>query len=83
MSVLRSALRMLSHAYVTSRAASFAVDSNNVVNMTLRDSVLRAGDDCVAINSRNLVGPGSFPTRNVTIGPNVSCSELATGSCAQ
>ena len=49
--------------------------------MTLRNSVLRAGDDCVAINSRNTLGPGSFPSRNITIGPNVSCiTPISIGS---
>ena len=50
------------------------LDSNNVVNMTMRDSWLFAGDDCVAINSRNInASAGDFATRNVTIGPNVTC----------
>lgn len=47
------------------------LDSNNVQNMTLRHSYFRAGDDCVAINSRNQAE--GFPTRNVTIGPNLTC----------
>jgi polygalacturonase len=47
------------------------LDSNNVQNMTLRHSVFRAGDDCVAINSRNQAE--GFETRNVTIGPNLTC----------
>ena len=50
------------------------LDSNNVVNMTLRDSVLHAGDDCIAINSRGLdAATGDFPSQNITIGPNVTC----------
>lgn len=47
------------------------LDSNNVQNMTLRHSYFRAGDDCVAINSRNQAE--GFVTRNVTIGPNLTC----------
>jgi polygalacturonase len=47
------------------------LDSNNVQNMTLRHSYFRAGDDCVAINSRNIAE--GFVTRNVTIGPNLTC----------
>jgi hypothetical protein len=47
------------------------LDSNNVQNLTLRHSVFRAGDDCVAINSRNQ--EEGFVTRNVTIGPNLTC----------
>lgn len=46
------------------------LDSNNVQNMTLRHSYFRAGDDCVAINSRNIAE--GFPTRNVTI-VNLTC----------
>jgi len=47
------------------------LDSNNVQNLTLRHSVFHAGDDCVAINSRNEAE--GFVTRNVTIGPNLTC----------
>jgi polygalacturonase len=55
------------------------LDSNNVQNMTLRHSYFRAGDDCVAINSRNQLE--GFETRNVTIGPNVTCiSPISIGS---
>ena len=46
------------------------LDSNNVQNMTLRHSEFRAGDDCVAINSRNIAE--GFVTRNVTI-LNLTC----------
>jgi polygalacturonase len=46
------------------------LDSNNVQNMTLRHSYFRAGDDCVAINSRNIAE--GFPTRNVSI-VNLTC----------
>lgn len=50
------------------------LDCNNVVNLTLRNSVLHAGDDCVAINARGMdPASGDFPTRGVTIGPNVTC----------
>lgn len=49
--------------------------------MTLQHSILHAGDDCIAINSRNTAGPGSFPTRNVSIGPNVTCiTPISIGS---
>lgn len=55
------------------------LDMNNCVNLTMRDSVIRAGDDCVAINSRN--DAPSPPTRNVTIGPNVTCiTPISIGS---
>ena len=55
------------------------LDSNNVQNMTLRHSYFRAGDDCVAINSRNQ--NEGFETRNVTIGPNVTCiTPISIGS---
>jgi len=46
------------------------LDSNNVQNMTLRHSIFRAGDDCVAVNSRNQAE--GLPTRNVTI-LNLTC----------
>lgn len=47
--------------------------------MTLRHSYFRAGDDCVAINSRNQLE--GFVTRNVTIGPNLTCiSPITIGS---
>lgn len=55
------------------------LDSNNVQNMTLRHSYFRAGDDCVAINSRNEAE--GFVTRNVTIGPNLTCiTPISIGS---
>ena len=55
------------------------LDSNNVQNMTLRHSYFRAGDDCVAINSRNQLE--GFVTRNVTIGPNLTCiTPISIGS---
>ena len=51
------------------------LDSNNVQNLTLRHSYFRAGDDCVAINSRNQLE--GFVTRNVTIGPNRQLTRTA------
>ena len=55
------------------------LDSNNVQNMTLRHSHFRAGDDCVAINSRNEAE--GFETRDVTIGPNLTCiTPISIGS---
>jgi len=58
------------------------LDSNNVVNMTLRDSVIHSGDDCIAINSRGLdASTGDFPSQNITIGPNVTCiTPISIGS---
>lgn len=49
------------------------LDSNNVRNLTLQNSVIHAGDDCVALNSRNHALPEEFPTRGVLI-RNLTCA---------
>lgn len=55
------------------------IDSNNVINMTVKDSVLHAGDDCIALNSRN-VGPEDWPSRGILI-TNISCvTPISLGS---
>lgn len=55
------------------------VDSNNVIDMSVTNSVIHAGDDCIAVNSRNQ-GPDDWPTRGVLI-RNVSCiTPISLGS---
>jgi polygalacturonase len=58
------------------------LDSNNVINMTLRNSILHSGDDCIALNSRGVdASAGDFPSENITIGPNVTCiTPISIGS---
>lgn len=55
------------------------VDSNNVQNMSVLNSVIRAGDDCLALNSRNQ-GPDDWPSSGILV-RNVSCiTPISLGS---
>jgi polygalacturonase len=56
------------------------IDMNNVENLTLQNSVLHAGDDAIAINSRNCFLPGEWPTRGVVVRNVTSATPFSLGS---